>query len=382
MKISEDLNLCIKNLNSELLEVYSKNSMESLISTFKIYNFNLRAYKEYIYSLIPLNYPYLAALVYEGMVIIKKLQKPKNKIIASLITKIEFKNKRINYLSYLGNQSIICGNDKTFYLINFDKEYKTGNIVIKKDINENLIKILKINDRQIISLNFDRQTLFKTEIVLDRNSRDSEDKGTLISKWILNKEKKDIQKICVIKSNDKDIIDICQINKKYFAYSSSDFIHILHLDSFKEHIKINYEDCSVLKKYNNKIIGAMGMHDIIFFNIENGKEEFRIIDDEEDYLFNFIVCKYNQKKILTVSLKESLFYHYGSLKSWKNISYTKKINEFSFYRNKWRKFYHKNKNLESKNYYKNYISDPIELEDKSIIDLYEDEYICLSPPQK
>ena len=38
LKISEDLNLCIKNLNSELLEVYSKNSMESLISTFKKYN--------------------------------------------------------------------------------------------------------------------------------------------------------------------------------------------------------------------------------------------------------------------------------------------------------------------------------------------------------
>ena len=200
----------------------------------------------------------------------------------------------------------------------------------------------------------------------------------MISKWILNKEKKDIQKICVIKSNDKDIIDICQINKKYFAYSSSDFIHILHLDSFKEHIKINYEDCSLLKKYNNKIIGAMGMHNIIFFNIENGKEEFRIVDDEGDYLFNFIVCKYNQKKILTVTLKESHRYHYGSIYNTEYIDYTRNIHEFCFYRNKWRRFYDRNKNFESDDH----ISVLIEFEDKSIIEIINYDCICLLPPHK
>lgn len=102
-------------------------------------------------------------------------------------------------------------------------------------------------------------------------------------------------------------MNICEINNKYFAYQTPEYISIINIKTFQAHCTINYKINSIfhengINKFNNKIIGAISenTHTIDFFNIDSGKKEYEIIDNE-NFVKGFIHTKREKNELIVLS---------------------------------------------------------------------------------
>ena len=102
-------------------------------------------------------------------------------------------------------------------------------------------------------------------------------------------------------------MNICEINNKYFAYQTPEYICIININTFQAHNTINYKISSIFHengiiKFNNKIIGAISenTHTIDFFNIDSGKKEYEIIDNE-NFVKGFIHTKREKNELIVLS---------------------------------------------------------------------------------
>ena len=180
---------------------------------------------------------------------------------------------------YLGNEKILSGGIKTgISIIQFDKEYKNYNFLLKIDQNKTINNIIQIKRNNFISL--------------------EEEKS--ISKWILYEDKNKIEKVTFLK-NGQSINNICDISKKYFAYQTNNYICIININTLKEKRRIRYGQTNNIYKYNDKIIGVISdnQHEIVFFDIENGTKIFEIKNDYN--ILGFLKSKRAKEDIITIA---------------------------------------------------------------------------------
>ena len=288
---NDNLRKNIENINNELISFYSQNSFNN---QEKI---NISKYKEYkikppgnVYTTTSLDESYFAAGGV-GLYIYKIEKKLKN---VTLISKVE--NVNINTMIYLGNQNIIVGGTEGFLLITFNMDYKSYKINFHIFKNENIYKIIKTYDNYFISYGIDIP----------------------VCKWEINKQENNIDKLLIINPGN-NILGLCEINNKYFAFQTKDLIYIINYQNFKVHIKINYQIQSYLYRKNginkitNNIIGTIGSnHDQIdFFNIETGEKLFEINkDDNENQVFyrGFLGSKRAKEETEIIFLSEHCEY--------------------------------------------------------------------------
>ena len=190
---------------------------------------------------------------------------------------------------YLGNEKILSGGKKNgISIIQFDKEYKNYNFLLNIDQNKTIKSIIQINNNNFISL------------------------GEIgpISKLILYDDKNKIEKVAFLKVW-QNIINICDINKKNFAYQTNQFIAIVNINTFKENRRIKYESRNSINKYNDKIIGVISdnQHEIVFFDIEKGTKVFEI--KHGCNILGFLKSKRAKDDIITILESLSDFSGYG-----------------------------------------------------------------------
>ena len=186
---------------------------------------------------------------------------------------------------YLENKKIIAGTNQGILLIKFNENSKSYNIIFHINKNEVMRKIIKIYDNYFISYGDDIP----------------------ICKWEINKEENKIDKLLVLKTK-KIVLNICEINIKYFVYQTEDYIYILNYKTFKEHIKIknqiqkdaNHENG--INKLTDKIIGVISYYfdQIDFFDVETGEKLFEIsVDDNGNKVFyrGFLRSKREKEEI-------------------------------------------------------------------------------------
>ena len=266
---NDNLRKNIEKINNELVSFYSRNSFNN---EEKI---NISKYKEYtikppgnVYTTTSLDEFYFAAggvglYIYK---IDKNLKKNEEKLYKiTLISKVE--NVDINTMIYLGNQKIIVGGNKGFLLITFNRDYKSYKINFHIFKNEEIYKIIKTYDNYFISYGI----------------------NIPICKWAINKQENNIEKLLILNPGN-NILGLCEINNKYFAFQTEDFIYIINYKTFKTHIKIKYRIQGYLYRKNeinkitDNIIGTIGYNSdqIDFFNIETGEKLFEINKDDDD----------------------------------------------------------------------------------------------------
>ena len=283
-----NLNLDIQKLNDKLSHVYSENTFnyKEKTTTSNYQKFHLNTEDEsYVSYYIPLDMPYFAAIGRTVYIYKKDVNLKEKTKVLELVSKVTELDSLLSYPCFLGNKTIICGNDTT-YIIKFDKDYKTYKI-IKKSLHEGVRKVMNLNNNEILLLgyksiskySFDEETNFKKILFIDYDEED-------ITKKVRN---------------------ICLMNKNYFAYLTKQCIHIIDVNTFKEEKKIEYENKSgdyFIKKYNDKLIALMtdDGYQIFFYNIETGNKEFELVDDNFKAI-DFIKTKREENEIILIASK-------------------------------------------------------------------------------
>jgi len=254
LKKNNKLNSDIKNINDKLSSVYSSNTFENkeklIIDNYEIEKISFESIK----IVIPLNGQYLAAGGDNGLRIFKLESKNLKKEINSILY---IKDIPVDTMVLLIEEKILLGGEKGIFLIQFDNSYYNYRIIANVYRNEKVKSIIKIDDRTFLNLS------------IEPNNH--------INKWVLFNEEKNkriMEKMAKLKNNEK-IENICEINKKYFAYQTKNFIIIINIINFKNYRKIIIQSKGICK-YNNKYIGVLNLLDISFYNIETGMEEFKI----------------------------------------------------------------------------------------------------------
>ncbi len=225
----------------------------------------------------------------------KNLKKNEEKLYKiTLISKVE--NVDINTMIYFGNQKIIVGGNKGFLLITFNIDYKSYKINFHIFKNEEIYKIIKTYDNYFISYGI----------------------NIPICKWAINKQENNIEKLLILNPGNT-ILGLCEINNKYFAFQTEDFIYIINYKTFKTHIKIKYHIQSYryrkngINKITNNIIGTIGYNSdqIDFFNIKTGEKLFEINEDDDDnqvFYHGFLRSKRAKEEIEIIFLSEHCKY--------------------------------------------------------------------------
>lgn len=212
------------------------------------------------------------------------------------------KNLDIYTMIYLDNKKLIIGNNNGIYLIKYDKDFKSYNIIFHTKENKCINNIIKINDNYFLSL----------------------ENAKSIIKWAINKEENNIVKLWDM--NDyKHIYNICVLSNKYFVYKNEEFIYIINHKNFKEHLKIDYK-CQNheigINKLTNDIFGAISYESrqIDFFNAETGQRLFEIRGGGANECFDgFLRSKRSKGEIEIITLNEHLAYQrcYGYCSDYK-----------------------------------------------------------------
>ena len=273
LKKKNKLNSNIKNINDKLSSVYSSNTFENkeklIIDNYEIKEISFGTIK----IVIPLNGQYLAAGGDNGLRIFKLESKKLEKEIYSTL---HIKDIPVDTMVLLIEEKILLGGEKGIFLIQFDNRYYNYRIIANVYRNEKVKSIIKIDDRTFLNLS------------IEPNNH--------INKWVLFNEEKNkriIEKMAKLKNNEK-IENICEINKKYFAYQTKNFIIIINIINFKNYHKIIIQSKGICK-YNNKYIGVLNVFDISFYNIETGMEEFKI--RESNYYECVNIKQFYKRKI-------------------------------------------------------------------------------------
>ena len=165
-------------------------------------------------------------------------------------------------------EKLLLGGESGIFLIQFDNRYNNYHIILNVSQNEKIKTIIKIDDRTFINLS------------IELNNH--------INKLALfngEKNKQKLEKIVNLKDNEK-IENICEINNKYFAYQTKNYIIIINIINFKKYRKIIIRSKGICK-YNNKYIGVLNL-DISLYNIETGMEEFKITGSKYFTFLNII----------------------------------------------------------------------------------------------
>ena len=285
--VNKNIKKEIDNLNNELLSIYSLNTFNNKEK------FRLCDYEQYsikppnsVFVTTSLDEPYFAAGGL-GLYVYKIGKNIDKKYKIDLISKIN--NINVFTMIYLNNQKLIVGGCKGIFLIKYNKEFKNYNIIFNVNKNNSVDNIIKTYNNYFISL---------------------ENKKYII-KWIINKEENDTKKLFYL-NNNKGICNICDLNKKYFAYQTQEFIYIMYHKNFKEHLKINYKLINfsdAINKITEEIIGVTSSngYQIDFFNIETGDKICEISD--ENHIFKGILRSKREKKdIELITLNEHIAY--------------------------------------------------------------------------
>ena len=125
-------------------------------------------------------------------------------------------------------------------------------------------------------------------------------------------------------NNDKGICNICELNNKYFAYQTQEFIYIVYHKTLKEHLRIDYKlinfPGNAINKITDEIFGVTSseQYQIDFFNVETGEKINEIID-EDDTFQGILRSKREKKNIEIITLNEHLAYQrsYGFCSDYK-----------------------------------------------------------------
>ena len=267
--INNNLQVEIDKLNNKLISIYSLNSFnkEEKITISKYEQHWLKPNNS-VYVSIPLNEPFFASGG-KGLFIYKNEVNPKKeeykKHIVTLI--LEVKNINISTMIFLGNEKIISGGYQNgIHLIKFNDEYKNYNIIFHIENKQTIETIIRLNQCFL-----------------------SYGENIPISKWKLNEAENNIEKISFLKP-EKKIMNLCEISNKYFAYQTPEYIHIIYLNTFKEHLRIKYKINGIfhfngITKFNDKIIAAISEDEykLDFFDIETGNKVYEI--NGEDTMF-------------------------------------------------------------------------------------------------
>ena len=305
----EDLNHEIKQINNKLLSIYSLNTFEKkekiVISKYEQHTLKPNGS---VFISISLNKPYFASGGI-GLFIYKIEDNPNKeeykKHIITLVNQVS--QMHILSMIYLGNEKILSGGiNKGISIIQFDKDYKSYNYLLKIDQNKTINNIIQIKRYNFISLEEKR----------------------LISKLVLYVELNKIEKVIFLKIGE-NIINICEINKNFYAYQTNKYICIVNINTFKEKRRIKYEYGKNIYKYNDEIIGAISdnQNQIDFFDIEKGGKVFEI---KSNYIIHgFIKSKRAKEDIITIIEHSSYCSGYGIVQDyskdkneWKEISNT------------------------------------------------------------
>lgn len=177
----------------------------------------------------------------------------------------------VDTMVFLFEEKLLLGGEKGIFLIKFDNRYYNYQILFNIAPNEKVKTIIKINEKTFINL--------------------TSEPNNHINKWTLFNEQK-MEKIIKLRENEK-IENICEINNKYFAYQTENYIVIINILNFKQYRKIIIQSNGICK-YNNKYIGVLNF-DISLFNIETGEEEFKITGSKFYSFLNII--KFYKSKI-------------------------------------------------------------------------------------
>ena len=255
-----------------------------------------------------------------------------------LILKVEGLN--IKKMIYLGNKKIICVGNNGIFLIKFNEEYTSSNILFHVKKDKQFKKIIKLNDNHFLTFG----------------------EKVPIWKWAINKEENDIEIKFIFNLNPK-INDIFKINDKYIACQINERLSILNLKNFQEHLQIKEEDFEVtemmlnsfINKVTDGIFGAIAKNrdKIYFFDIETGKKINELkINNKYTEINRFITSKRDKEDVDIITICNYCQYHRGNYDI---------IQDFTLNKNEW-------ENLSENTYYlKNSFSDIIEMSDNSII---------------
>ena len=216
----------------------------------------------------------------------KDTDKGTDKYKVTLITEIS--NIPVSAMISLGKEKIVVGNYSGIYLIKFCDNYKKYNIC--KLASKRLTNVIKLNKNNFIS--FEEKKIYK---------------------WNLIKAENSIEIKCILRTED-NILNMCEINKIYFAYQSYMCIHIIYSNTFKERKRIKYDDFKIdinnfgslyydkrISAINGKIIGiSNAQNKIDFYNIETGKKVAELISDSR--IFSFLGSKRDKEEndIITI----------------------------------------------------------------------------------
>ena len=283
----------VKALNYKLYSIYSLNNFSNKekikISDYEQHLINPPD-KVYVSVSTSLDKPYFAAGG-KGLYVYKIKEKEDKKHTITLVSKNKNLKFNIIRMIYLNNKKLILGGTQGIYLIKFNKDFNSYDIIFHKNENNEINDIIKINDNYFLSL---------------ENSKS-------IIKWVINKEENNINKLHDL-NNFKFIYNICDINNKYFVYQNEEFIYIINHKTFKEHLKIKYycqNHENGINKLTNNIFGSISYYSrqIDFFNVETGQKLFEIRGSGANELFRgFLRSKRSKEEIEIITLNEHLAY--------------------------------------------------------------------------
>ena len=199
----------IQKINNKLLSIYSLNTFENkekcIISNYEQQKIKP---KNSVFVSIELNKPYFASGGV-GLFIFKIEENPnkEEKYDKHNITLVNQVSKiHVYSMVYLGNERILSGGiNNSISIIKFDKEYKTYNFLLKAFKYKTIKNIIQAKKNNFISL---------------------EENGPL-TKFILYEDKNKIEIVTSLKAW-QSIINICDINKKCFAYQTNQYISIVN----------------------------------------------------------------------------------------------------------------------------------------------------------
>ena len=314
-KMNYKLEKEIENLNNELLSIYSLNTFNNKKKVrLSDYEQHLIEPPGSVFVSTSLDKPYFATgglglYVYKIGKNTEKKEGKEHKI--DFISKIN--NINVCTMIYLDNKKLIAGGNKGLLLIKYSEDFKEYNIIFHINKNQEINNIIKTYDNYFLSL----------------------ENNKYIIKWLLNKEENNINKIFCL-YDDKGINNICDLNNKYFAYQTQEFIHIMNHKTFKNHLKINCKlfnfHGNAISKITDEIFVATSSdhYQLDFFDIETGKKIHEIID-ENDTFDGILRSKREKENIEIITLHEHVAYQnsYGfcgdykyTNNKWEKISIT------------------------------------------------------------
>lgn len=291
-KIDSKLKKEIENLNNELSSIYSLNTFNNK-EKVKLSDYEQHLIKppNCVFVSTSLEEPYFATgglglYVYK---IGKNIDKNKGKK-HSIDFISEIKNINVCTMIYLDNMKLIAGGCKGLILIKYSKDFRNYDIIFHINKDHYIDTIIKTFENYFLSLENEKYVI----------------------KWIINKEENNISKICSL-YNDKGICNICELNNKYFAYQTQEFIYIVYHKTLKEHLRIDYKlinfPGNAINKITDEIFGVTSSfrYQIDFFNVETGEKIYEIID-EDDIFKGILRTKREKKNIEIITLNEHLAY--------------------------------------------------------------------------